>query len=68
MADSQTPGDLPIATIRDTFRDWTIWRAESCFTAELRPTPTARHIVVAPTLAGLSAKLGTEPPGQDDAR
>jgi hypothetical protein len=61
MADSETFRDLPIATIRDTFRGWTIWRAEFFFTAELRPTPTARHIVVAPTLAGLSAKLGAEP-------
>ena len=68
MADSQAPGDLLITTVRDAFRDWTIWRAEFCFTAELRPTPTARHIVVAPTLAGLSAKLGTEPPRQDGAQ
>jgi hypothetical protein len=60
--DDTAPGDPPIATIRDAFSEWEIWRAEFCYTAELRPTPTARHVVVSATLAGLSAKLGAEPP------
>ena len=58
--DDTAPGDPPIAAIRDAFSEWKIWRAEFCYTAELRPTPTARHVVVATTLAGLSAKLGAE--------
>jgi hypothetical protein len=58
--DDTTPGDPPITTIRDAFREWKIWRAEFSYVAELRPTPTARHVVVATTLAGLSAKLGAE--------
>jgi hypothetical protein len=59
--DDTTPGDPPLATIRDAFREWKIWRAEFSYVAELRPTPTARCVVVATTLAGLSAKLGAEP-------
>ena len=65
--DDTAPGDPPIATVRDAFSGWKIWRAEFCYTAELRPTPPARHVVVAATLTGLSAKLGAEPPLIDDA-
>ena len=60
--DDTIPGDPPITTIRDAFSEWKVWRTEFCYTAELRPTPTARHVVVvSTTLAGLSAKLGAEP-------
>jgi NADPH:quinone reductase-like Zn-dependent oxidoreductase len=31
--------DLLIASVREAFRAWRIWRAECCYTAELRPTP-----------------------------
>lgn len=51
-----------LASVRDAFRQWKIWRAEFSYTAELRPTPTSRYVVVSATLAGLSAKLGAEQP------
>jgi len=56
-----------LASVRDAFRQWKIWRAEFSYTAELRPTPTARHVVVCATLAGLSVKLGAEPPSMGGA-
>jgi hypothetical protein len=68
MADSPNPGDLLIASVREAFREWRIWRAECCYTAELRPTPTARYVVVSATLAGLSEKLGAASPARDGAR
>lgn len=60
--------ELTLTVVQDTYRPWQIWRDESCYTAELRPTPTARHVVVSGTLAGLTAKLGAEPPAEDGAQ
>jgi hypothetical protein len=68
MADDANQGDLLIASVREAFSAWRIWRAEYCYTAELRPTPTARHVVVSATLAGLSEKLGAASPARDGAR
>lgn len=68
MTDTASRSDPPISTVRDAFSEWKIWRDESCYIAELRPTPTARHVVVSSTLAGLSAKLGAETPARDGAR
>jgi hypothetical protein len=65
--DDRAAPEPPITSVRQAFRDWKIWRGEFCYTAELRPTPTSRCVVVSVTLAGLSAKLSAEPPPGDGA-
>jgi len=52
--------DLTLGTVETAFSQWTIWSGEYCYTAEYRPTPTARWFCVSTTLAGLVAKLRAE--------
>lgn len=59
MGDSLT-NELTLGTIERGFSQWSIWAGEYCYTAEYRPTATARWFCVATTLAGLVAKLRAE--------
>lgn len=49
-----------LGTVGQAFSRWTISEGQFCYTAEYRPTPTARWICVSTTLAGLVAKLAAE--------
>jgi len=52
--------DLTLGTVEGAFSQWSIREGEHCYTAEYRPTPTARWFCVSTTLAGLVAKLRAE--------
>jgi hypothetical protein len=52
--------ELTLGTVERAFSQWSIWAGEYCYTAECRPTSTARWFCVSTTLAGLVAKLRAE--------
>lgn len=59
MDDPLAP-ELTLGTVERAFSQWSIWEGEYCYTAERRPTATARWFCVSTTLGGLVAKLRVE--------